>query len=238
MMHCRCFSMKSQLKKAFANHGIYYKPRLEASNWGTVVDKDIFNEFDILIVSPGGSGCSLVHGLLDKHGGAVRKNLNSDKDGLKHLSSPRQNIFQANSFRSILYVYNDPLLGILSHYRREWHVMQHKKICDFNDIDVEKIYTFEAFCSSVIKEARDVFGVEKHFMNWFSYRNELNIFFVDFRNPAKVSSKIASMINIEISYKLKKRSASSIAMMHSLDYRIKDIYKAIDNRICSLIQDS
>lgn len=219
-----------------AGCGFYYKPRLEARNWGSIVDKDIFCEFDILIVSPGGSGCSLIHDLLDNQKCLIRKNLNSDKDGLKHLSSPRQNLFQANSFKTILYVYNNPLLSILSHYRRGWHVMQHKKICDYDDICIEKICTFDAFISSVNAESRDVFGVEKHFMNWFAYRNSLDISFVDFRNPAHVSSTISSLLGIDIAYELKKRSESSLNLLNSLDCGVKDVYRDSDSTITSLIQ--
>ena len=46
------------------------------------------------------------------------------------LSSPNCDLFKKNcqTFLKIVYIYNDPLLALLSHFRRNWAFEQHTKI--------------------------------------------------------------------------------------------------------------
>ena len=83
----------------------------------------------VWVVSPGGVGCTNIIGTLNKNG--IETNHMDDADRIKHLCSPETEVYKktVKKFDKIVYVYNDPLLSILSHYRRRWSHAQHKKIC-------------------------------------------------------------------------------------------------------------
>ena len=82
----------------------------------------------VWVVSPGGVGCSYFIKRLQAKG--IVTNDIGDRDGLKHMNAPAGSKYEENMkrFDKIVYVYNDPLLAIQSHYRRGWPFVQHKKI--------------------------------------------------------------------------------------------------------------
>ena len=61
-----------------------------------------------------------------------------DKDGLKHLPVPQNGIA-----KKAIYIMNDPLLAILSHYRRDWADIQMEKLNNhkYKDYSLEKLHS-------------------------------------------------------------------------------------------------
>lgn len=51
----------------------------------------------------------------------------NDKDTLKHISFNRKIELNNVNCEKIIYLYNDPLLAIKSHFRRNWAINQLKK---------------------------------------------------------------------------------------------------------------
>ena len=198
---------------------------------GRLVDKDIFRDYDLLLVSPGGAGCTTIHAELDRH--KISKNCINDTDGLKHLSSPDQNVYIMNRFLLIIYLYNDPLLSIISHYRRGWHIMQHKKIVIKEELCIEKISTFSKFQTSTLRENKDIFGLESHFYKWANLASDesSNIHFCDFRDKDVVIKLIKEKLNIEINYSLKTRSPKTNEYFDLVHPSVKDIYKRLDAKL-------
>ena len=203
---------------------------------GRLIDKDVFMEYDLLLLSAGGSGCTTIHKEIDKH--AVAKNCIADTDGLKHLSSPRQNIYLMNRFTNIIYLYNDPLLSIVSHYRRGWHIMQHKKLVQSDYLSINKISTFKKFQASTISAGKDIFGIEEHFKQWanLAYSGEASIYFCDFRHSAEVISLVKDTLKVNIDYKLTARSQETQMIYKNVHPKVKEIYSSLDRKLVNEIE--
>jgi hypothetical protein len=90
----------------------------------------------------------------------LRTNCYDDSDGLKHAPypfDPRYRNFKADG---VIYVWNDPLLALLSLERRGWLTIQHKKLGGkrgFNSLT-------EVF-AMIEREGADVYGFARHWRN-------------------------------------------------------------------------
>lgn len=80
-----------------------------------------FKNYELLVVSPGGSCQTILNDLILKSNDKIKMNLISDDDNLKHLSSYENSVFNCNEFEKIIYVYRHPLLVLNSHFRRKWY---------------------------------------------------------------------------------------------------------------------
>ena len=89
-------------------------------------NKDFFNEYGVLIVSSGGCGCSYLNKVIQQK---FDTNKITNVDQMKHLYCPTSHLLAYNKVDKIIFIYNDPLMAILSHFRRGWAVMQHKQFC-------------------------------------------------------------------------------------------------------------
>ena len=69
-----------------------------------------------------------------------------DKDRLKHVHIPHNNIT-----KKALYIMNDPLLAVLSHYRRNWASSQMKKLNNYKYKD----YSLEKLLNTTEKQNKD-----------------------------------------------------------------------------------
>lgn len=191
-----------------------------------LINRDVFHEYDLLLVSAGGSGCTTIHKLLD---GKVRKNHTDDVDYLKHLSSPEQNIYLMNRFKSVIYIYNDPLLSIISHYRRGWAQMQHKKIANASDLVLDKINTIEKLQENTLKLKKEIFGIQQHFLNWVNLSDKRsNVAIVDFRDVNDTISVIESLFEKKINYNIVERSPKTKNILNGLDKKMVEFYSELD----------
>lgn len=141
-----------------------------------------FKQYDLLVVSPGGSCQTVLMDLIIKSNKTIKMNPMSDDDNLKHLSSYENSVFNSNSFEKVLYVYRHPLSVINSHFRRNWYKMQYKKISSF--FDYNKNHLFENkndLFANCIKNNKDVSNVSQHLDNWIKYPGK--IYFLDINNP-------------------------------------------------------
>src|SRR3954454_14643330 len=80
----------------------------------------------VLVVSPGGMGCTFVLRTLGVAG--LSMNDSGDGDGLKHHRDPLDVRYREFHPERVVYVWNDPLTSILSHYRRGWLAIQRNKL--------------------------------------------------------------------------------------------------------------
>jgi hypothetical protein len=198
---------------------------------GKATDKDFFVDYHLYLISPGGAGCSHIHSLLDRNGGLIKNDVD-DRDNLKHLSSPDQSSYQCNNFRSVVYLYNDPLSAIVSHYRRGWQLMQHKKVIDKpEDLMISEVSNLQSLQETVLKLKRDVFGVEKHFYNWIKLVERNNFAVVDFRDTTDVKDVFGQLLNMSIDYTIRERSSESKRIIDTLDKEFVDYYTQVDMTI-------
>lgn len=142
-----------------------------------------FKNYELLVVSPGGSCQSIIMNLIKKTRNIHMNDVN-DSDNLKHLSNYQNSVFNCNSFKKILYVYRDPLSVINSHFRRGWYKMQYKKISSFLDYNKEHLFDNKHnLFDSCIKDKKDNSNVSKHLDNWISYPGK--IYFLNIDSPNK-----------------------------------------------------
>lgn len=202
-----------------------------------LINKDVFREYNLLLVSAGGSGCTHIHKLLDNF--KISKNNTNDEDYLKHLSSPNQSLYSMNRYKSVVYIYNDPLLSIASHYHRGWSLMQHKKIIDCPEkLNIDEVSDIERLQKYTLEKKMDIFGVHQHFMNWVELsKTRSNFAVVDFRNRADVVLVFEQLFDKKIDYSIKDRSPKTNNLVKGMDQEFVDFYKTLDQNNIKLIDE-
>ena len=142
---------------------------------------------DVIIYSPGGVACTTIfYSILESN--TILLNDKEDKDGLKHLPFPQNGIA-----KKAIYIMNDPLLAVLSHYRRDWADIQMEKLNNYKYKD----YSLEKLLETTETENRDLFGIETQFNNYIQSNVDYPIMFVYFKNISKNKKKICTFLDIK-----------------------------------------
>jgi hypothetical protein len=191
---------------------------------GKPVNTNYFKYYDVLIVSPGGMACTYIHDII---GNRLYKNDTNNNDNLKHLYSPDSPLMSINDINKVLYIYNDPLLAILSHFRRGWACVAHRTINPHADIPEEVFADIETFAEHTIQQGNDVFGIYNHFNEWYTKCTH-DICFVDFRDTDR-DQKLTQFLNIPIHTIYNMRESSKFRV--NIPDKFIDIYKKVDMRI-------
>ena len=176
---------------------------------------------DIIIYSPGGVGCTVLFKFIKNKNKSIIINHIHDNDKIKHTKTPINNIT-----KKAIYIMNDPLLAVLSHYRRKWANIQMKKMGNLK----YKNYTKEKLFNETLKQNKDIFGIENQFDNFLNSNVNYEILFVYFKNIPKNKKKICKFLNIHPKtfddFKIKKRNSDD----KDIDKNIKKIYNKLNNR--------
>jgi hypothetical protein len=201
------------------------------------------NEIDLLIVSPGGVGCTYLLTLLNKHT-HLKTNDIHDNDGLKHLSTPY--LLPSNiNIKKIIFVWNDPLKAINSHYRRanehkyDWQVDQCKKLGNPYHLEENVIKNKNKLFELTNKYKHELFGIEYQFLNWYNAKLNIPILFVDFRNINKLKNDISKFLNI--SNDIMNNFKNIERHTYNINETSKDViqlYTNFDYIVCNLIDKS
>ncbi len=196
------------------------------TNIRKLIDKDFYCEYDLIIISPGGTTQTFVmNEILKQKPNNYAINSPDDLDNLKHISSPENSVFNCNKVHRVLYIFNNTLLSILSNFRRGFYKMQYKKISKF--IDFNEKYLFnnknELF-EELEKTNSDISNVSKHFYNWFNYTG--NIYFLDVNNinTNKLDDFLGFQLNLTINNSLRH-------IYNDIPEFILNFYKKIDDDI-------
>ena len=190
-------------------------------------NRDFFVEYDLIIVSPGGSAQTFIMNWIEnKKPHDYMINETSDSDNLKHLSSFENSVFNGNKVKRVLYVFNNTLLSILSNFRRNWYNMQYRKISKYEDYN--SIYLFDnqtQLFDQVMKSNQDISNVSAHFYNWLKYTGK--IYFLDVNNIDEV--QLSKFVGFDID----KPNISNRVRHEYTDVPedIKQFYKNIDETI-------
>lgn len=123
----------------------------------------------VLVVSPGGMGCTFLMERLGLAG--FTTNSPYDTDTLKHRPNPTDQCYTDFAPDRIIYVWNDPLLATLSLARRGWLSIQHHKLGG-----KENFNSLEELWAKMTDH--DVYGFYQHWANWA----ELEPFQFDWRS--------------------------------------------------------
>lgn len=193
-------------------------------------NKDYFYKYEVLVVSSGGSGCTFINEKISKHLPELSTNPTDNVDNFKHLYSPHSHLMHYNKFKKIIFVYNDPLKSILSHFRRGWAVMQHKQIAPISEhIDYDLLESKESYFNYVVNQKKDGFGVINHAKRWLNYDQCL---FVDLREAKTTSRRISEYLGIDIDINLKQRTSK----LDSINPKVIDLYQKWDSEIQNKIK--
>ena len=190
-----------------------------------IINKNCFCRYNVLLVSSGGAGCSYVNKQIGKH--IEHINPISNLDHLKHLYSPNAHLMHYNRFDNIIFVYNNPLSAILSHFRRGWQIMMHKQISHIDNwIDLKHLKNQQTYFDYVIQTKQDGFGIIDHARRWAEYSPCM---FVDFRNIRKPEKRISEKLNIPLELKMKQRNSDST--IKNIPKKVVDIYADLDRKL-------
>ena len=151
------------------------------------------NKVDTLVVGSGGNGQSYFMSYLEEKG--VKVNNVCNYDGLKHMPFASLQIFRMFGIKRCVFVYNDPLRAIYSHYSRNWAGTQIKRLGNPYNLNLMALHGFEHYLYLCNLAQRDLFGIVAQFNNWFNVSSQLSkhgvqIIFVDFADLHNDDEKI------------------------------------------------
>ena len=106
------------------------------------VNKVNKKHINVLVVGAGGNGQTYFMKFLKKN--SININHINDRDKLKHLSSPDK-IKKNIKIDKCIFLYNDPYLCVLSHYKRNWARAQCNKLGNPYKLNKE-LFNLNSFC--------------------------------------------------------------------------------------------
>jgi hypothetical protein len=162
-----------------------------------------------------------------------------DKDGLKHLCCPTK-IGKAPFQRvKVIYVYNKTFDSICSHYRRQWAPIQMQKIRKHENNKYNAYNDVNKYFDLVESTITDHFGMEDHFIRWYQYRKNMNVYYL---NMACINKQeLAKFLECDVE-KFRDLNFDSSSRHKYNDLKQKYplsvmLYENIDNKIKQLSED-
>lgn len=189
----------------------------------------------VLVVGSGGNGQSYFIDFLKKNG--IETNCNSDIDGLKHPSHPNKLATNLN-IKKCIFIYNDPLKSVLSHFRRGWQEKQMKKLGNPFLLNKDSVNNVKKFLRIVSNKGNDMFGIEYQFNNWINTKTEFPVLFLEFNDVIKQRNLIDSFVGVHLDYSLftvKERNSEDI--LESLKVTNRDLHTSVRKIYSSLFVD-
>lgn len=180
----------------------------------------------IHVVSFGGVCCT--HIIKQMQSVGIVTNDAGNKDGLKHQYSPTCPKLQKlqTKYEKIIYLYNDPMLALISHFGRKWAHDQHRKIIRKATLTRKHLLEFKILESHTVKAGKDVFGLEEHFNEWFHFEHKKPIVFLDVREEdfnERLNAFVGADVPLHFGTRGSKKESCSEEMLR--------IYEALDDRI-------
>lgn len=186
----------------------------------------------ILIQGSGGNGQTYLIDFLKSQ--KIKTNARSDQDRKKH----RFDIVPGNKFTHCIFLYNDPLYTVCSHFRRKWQWKQLNKLSNPCGVSQEVIMDINKYFKLVIEKQCDLFGIEKQFDNWYNNYASYPIYFQDFSKLNEVSEqeKLCKFLNIKINFDtLKLTSRKNYDTIFTIPVEVKNIYKKLYKKMTLLV---
>jgi len=214
-----CYAIHSNKKNNGGTH-CCYGCKNTASHGPLCEKKLLSNQQNLLIVGAGGNGQTYFMQFLEKNG--LRINAIHDRDKLKHLSSPAMLNIKVDK---CIFLYNDPMSAILSHYRRALQMFQIKKLGDPYEL-TQNTPNLSSYINLVIQKEKDLFGIEYQFDNWITAQTSFPVLFVDFNEVLDKKDIIDSFVGKKLDYSIfknKNRHTYSV----DIPQKFRDIYNKL-----------
>ncbi len=155
--------------------------------------------FDVILVSPGGSGSSSGFRYFTNHLGirASRLNHPGDKDGLKHLSFPtlRKQMYLCKlSAKAIVYQFGDPVDSVFSLYRRGYAEGHFRKLeppfrTEHCAVDLLKNVTNYA------SQSNDLLGLERHIQSYLIGSLDSSCPVIFLRSATRMNPRVIELLS-------------------------------------------
>jgi hypothetical protein len=189
------------------------------------------NKYDVLIISAGGGGTTYFMDFLLKNTN-LKINHKDDKDKLKHISVNRKKVLNNVNCDKIIYLYNDPLLAIKSHFRRNWAFDQLKKHGNPYKLKEENVQNLDSFFKNTEMNNKDLYGIKEQYDFYMNDSINKNILFINFNNISENKNKIAKFIGVDETifdkFEIKSRNSNN---KNNDSHIIKKIYKDLYDKI-------
>jgi hypothetical protein len=196
----------------------------------------------ILIVGSGDNGQSYFMKFLVKN--KIETNSLVDIDGLKHISHPKfiKTILNNPKYKDknikiqkCIFLYNDPLKSVLSHYRRSWYVIQCNKLGNPHKLN-KKDLQINSLLMKTLENNRDLYGIEFQFDNWCNNELRFPVLFLNFNKIKQNTELINRFLGKKLDFSLfqiKKRHNNN--KIDEIDEHILEIY---DKLYCKIKEKS
>ena len=158
---------------------------------------------DLLIVGPGGYGQTYFMEFCKNNN--LNTNNIHDKDRLKHLSNPT-NLNNKIKVKRCIFLYDNLYNLILSHYEEKWQYNVLLKLENPYKLSKQDMYNFNDYKKLVLKNKKDMLGIENQFNNWFNKKTNFPILFLDFNTILDNSNMIDNFLNTKLNYELFKNN--------------------------------
>lgn len=172
---------------------------------------------DVLVVGAGGNGQTYFMQFLNKN--KIITNKCGDEDRLKHASCPSK--IKNKNIKKCIFIYNEPMQSIMSHYRRGWAAIQMRKLGNpqkLSNPPINKLYTL------TIDENEDVFGIKHQFDNWINADVNYPILFLNFTDILESKDILNKFIGKNLNYSLFEKRSRNSSIKNDVNPLIIKIY--------------
>jgi len=186
----------------------------------------------ITVVSAGGCGQTFFMKFLNENN--IETNCLLDTDNIKHCSHPKFVFDKSKTTEKVIFLYNNPFLTILSHFRRNWHWTQMHKLGSPYKINYKKITSIKDFINLTKQYGHDIFGIKYQFDNWINYDKSKSILFLDFttieKNQDILNEFIGEKLNFN-NFKIIKRNSCPDNYDSCIIKIYEDLYTYIKQKV-------
>jgi hypothetical protein len=148
---------------------------------------------DLLVIGPGGGGQTYFMKFIENE---LKINKIHDSDGLKHLSHPNK-IPNNYKIKKCIFLFNDPLKSIISHFRRNFVKRQIVKMENKYNLDDDDLKNLDTFLMKVEETNTDLFCIIDQFNNWLNAELDCPIYFLDFNNILNEKDRLSDFLSID-----------------------------------------
>ncbi len=175
------------------------------------------------IISPGGTGSSYI---LDHLSDIIKTNASDDSDRHKHCPTPSDPRLPQVPAR-VVYVWNDPLLAILSLHRRGWFEVQSAKLKG----EIDGVRDLDTLWKLTGIWGRDLYGIDRQARAWLA-QHRWPLFFLDMRELENTRGALESFLGLDLPKLIYTERAEYD--YDAIPANVRNIYHALDTEICTL----
>ncbi len=185
---------------------------------------------DVLVVGAGGNGQTYFMKFLKQN--KIKTNRLNDKDKLKHKKCPSK-IPDRFTIKKCIYLFNEPLSSVKSHFRREWPFNQMKKLGNPFNLKKKYVNTIDSFLKLTEQNNKDLFGIEYQFNNWINTDVKFPILYLNFNDILNKKELLNSFLGKELNYSLfeiKERTENNTVVSNKVKLIYDKLYKYMIKR--------